>query len=254
MSRPLIWLFGGTTEGREIAQFLEQEDVRLYVSVATEYGASLVPVSPRCTVFIERLDYAAMCAFMEEYQPTLVIDATHPYAVVVTATIQDACHAMGVPYVRVIRPVSEDQGWVTVDSMEEAAEYLSPREGNIFLTTGSKDLDIFTRIPHYEERVAVRILSSIASLERALSLGYQGKRIVCMQGPFTTDINVAMFRHFQTKYVVTKDSGKAGGFAEKVTAAREAEATLIVVGRKPEKGLVLPALYTWLKTVLADDQ
>lgn len=132
MSRPLIWLFGGTTEGREIAQFLEQEDVRLYVSVATEYGASLVPVSPRCTVFIERLDYAAMCAFMEEYQPTLVIDATHPYAVVVTATIQDACHAMGVPYVRVIRPVSEDQGWVTVDSMEEAAEYLSPREGNIF--------------------------------------------------------------------------------------------------------------------------
>lgn len=246
MSRPVIWLFGGTTEGREIASFLETREVRLYVSVATEYGASLVPQSPHCTILSKRMDYAGMCAFMETHTPTLVIDATHPYAVAVTANIQDACHAMGVPYIRVIRPVSDDAGWVTVASMEEAVSYLAHTEGNIFLTTGSKDLDVFTQIPEYKSRIALRILSSLSSLQRALDLGYAGKQIVCMQGPFETDINVAMFRHFQAKFIVTKESGKTGGFAEKVWAAQKARATLVVIGRKPEKGMTLEDILPWL--------
>lgn len=249
--RPVVWLFGGTTEGRELAELLQQRTVELYVSVATDYGASLVPEAPHCTVLRERLDYAAMMRFLAEKKPVLVIDATHPYAVAVTANIQDACHDGGTPYMRVIRPVSNDDGWVTVASMEEAVEFLKQTTGSIFLTTGSKDLDVFTKLPGYGERIALRILSSQASLDRALSLGYAAKRIVCMQGPFEQDLNVAMFRHFKAAYVVTKDSGKAGGFAEKVTAARDAGATLIVVGRRPEKGLSLEAMKEWILTTFA---
>lgn len=245
--RPVIWLFGGTTEGREIAEALAAKDVDLYVSVATEYGASLVPTSPHCAVLTERMDYAAMGEFLTTHHIDLVIDGTHPYAVAVTANIQDACRDYGVAYQRVIRPVSEDMGWVSVASMEEAVDYLAKTKGTIFLTTGSKDLDIFTNIPDYTNRVAVRILSAQSSLERALALGYAGKRIVAMQGPFERDLNVAMFRHYQAAYVVTKDSGKAGGFAEKVQAARDAGATLVVVGRKPEKGLTLEAMFAWIE-------
>lgn len=246
--RPVIWLFGGTTEGREIAQFLVRQDVELFVSVATDYGASLVPSGPHCTVLTERMDYAAMGLFLKDHRPTVVIDATHPYAVAVTANIQDACHDYGTPYVRVIRPVSDEQGWITVASMEEAVTYLRQTTGPVFLTTGSKDLDVFTRLPNYAERLAVRILSSQASLARALELGYKGARIVCMQGPFAAALNVAMFRHFHAAYVVTKDSGKAGGFADKVVAAREAGATLVVVGRRQEKGLTLDDMLRWLAT------
>lgn len=252
--RPVVWLFGGTTEGRELAELLQKKAVELYVSVATDYGASLVPEGPHCTVLTERMDYAAMMRFLAEKKPALVIDATHPYAIAVTANIQDACHDGGTPYMRVIRPVSDDAGWVTVSSMEEAVEFLRPTRGTVFLTTGSKDLDVFTRLPDYRERIALRILSSQASLERALSLGYEAKRIVCMQGPFEQELNVAMFRHFKAAYVVTKDSGKAGGFAEKVTAARDAGATLIVVGRRPEKGLSLDVMKDWLLTTFAAEK
>lgn len=248
--RPVVWLFGGTTEGRELAELLQQKPVELYVSVATDYGASLVSKGSHCTVLTERMDYAAMVRFLAEKKPVLVIDATHPYAVAVTANIQDACHDGGTPYMRVIRPVSDDAGWVTVASMEEAVDFLKQTTGPIFLTTGSKDLDVFTHLPAYRERIAIRILSSQSSLDRAMSLGYAGKRIVCMQGPFEKDLNVAMFRHFQAAYVVTKDSGKAGGFAEKVIAARDAGATLLVVGRRPEKGLSLEAMKEWITTTL----
>lgn len=247
---PVIWILGGTTEGREIARFLEEKDVRLYVSVATDYGASLVPASPHCTVHTARMDYADMGVFLETNRPDLVIDATHPYAVAVTANIQDACRAHGVPYRRVIRPVTGDAGWVTVSSMHDAAAYLMHTEGTIFLTTGSKDLDVFTQIPDYAERIVVRILASQESLGRALSLGYTGSHIICMQGPFSTELNAAMFRHVRASYVVTKDSGTAGGFAEKAEAAREAGATLIVVGRKEEQGLELDDMIAWLGTIV----
>lgn len=244
--KPLIWILGGTTEGREIAQFLMRRKIQSYVSVATAYGASLLPDSPYCTVLKERMDEAAMKEFLEVYRPALVIDATHPYATAVTAHIQAACRDGGVPYKRVIRCCSEEQDWITVYSMQEAAMYLQHTKGNIFLATGSKDLDVFTQIPDYAERIAVRILPSLVSLERALSLGYQGKHIVCMQGPFDTAVNTTMFRHFHAAYVVTKDSGKAGGFADKVCAARNAGAALLVVGRQEEKGMTQEEMLQWL--------
>lgn len=53
------------------------------------------------------------------------------------------------------------------------------------------------------------------SLAKAVELGYKPANVVCMQGPFEEDLNIAMIKHFNAKYLVTKDSGKAGGFEEK---------------------------------------
>ena len=62
-----------------------------------------------------------------------------------------------------------------------------------------------------------------------------------MQGPFSEEMNVAMLKSVGARYLVTKDSGTAGGFDEKVTAARVAGATLVIIGRPPQReGLTLP--------------
>ena len=70
-------------------------------------------------------------------------------------------------------------------------------------------------------------------------LGFSGKNLICMQGPFTEDLNVAMLRQAQASWMVTKESGKSGGFLEKVQAAEEAKAVLVVVGRPFEVGKIL---------------
>ena len=233
--KPVIWLIGGTSEGRALIKAMADLDVELFVSVATDYGAELIEPQDNLTIMAERMDLAKMRTFLQNHQPACVIDATHPYAAIVTATVQEACACEGAKYVRLLRPVGEAGDYITVHDFPEAVELLNQVEGNIFLTTGSKNLKDFTAVEDYKERIALRVLPMENSLLSALEHGYKPANIVCMQGPFSKELNVAMFKKFCSKYVVTKDSGEVGGFAEKVEAANEAGAKLIVIGRAVEE-------------------
>lgn len=233
--RPVLWLIGGTSEGRALIKELADYPIDLYVSVATDYGASLIEPQANVTIMAERMDLAAMRSFLREHKPAYTIDATHPYATIVTATVQEACKAEKCAYLRLVRPAAEGGDYITVADFQEAVELLNSVEGNIFLTTGSKNLPDFVGITNYAERIALRVLPMESSLKMATSLGYKNANIVCMQGPFAQDLDIATFKKFNSKYVVTKDSGKAGGFDEKVAAAKAVGAKLIVIGRASEE-------------------
>ena len=66
-----------------------------------------------------------------------------------------------------------------------------------------------------------RVLSIQNVIETCRMLGFEGKNLIAMQGPFSKELNAAMLRQYDCRYLVTKDSGKAGGFEEKIQAARE---------------------------------
>lgn len=233
--KPVIWLIGGTSEGRALIKALANFNVELFVSVATDYGAELIEKQDNLTILAERMDLEKMQAFLQEHKPACVIDATHPYATIVTATVQKACALENTKYLRLLRPVGEAGDYIIAKDFSEAVELLNNLEGNIFLTTGSKNLKDFTGVENYKERIALRVLPMESSLQSALELGYKPANIVCMQGPFSKDLNVAILKKFNSNFMVTKDSGEVGGFFEKVTAAQEAGAKLIVIGRTTEE-------------------
>ena len=233
--KSVIWLIGGTSEGRALIKALANFNVELFVSVATNYGAELIERQDNLTILAERMDLEKMRAFLQEHKPACVIDATHPYATIVTATVQKACALEKTKYLRLLRPVGEAGDYIIAKDFSEAVELLNNLEGNIFLTTGSKNLKDFTGVENYKERIALRVLPMESSLQSALELGYKPANIVCMQGPFSKELNVATLKKFNSKFMVTKDSGEVGGFLEKVTAAQEAGAKLVVIGRTTEE-------------------
>lgn len=246
--RQVIWLIGGTSEGRKLIKELADLDVDIYVSVATEYGASLIESQNNVTVMAKRMDLEAMCDFLKEKQPNFVVDATHPYATIVTETVQEACRREDCKYLRLVRPVGESGNYTRVADFVEAVELLNHLDGKIFLTTGSKNLPDFTAVSGYQERIALRILPMQDSLATALNLGYKPANIVCMQGPFSKELNIAMLKKFGSKFMVTKDSGPVGGFEEKVEAAEAAGAKLIVIGRASnEQGAGYNEIVTYLR-------
>ncbi len=234
--RPVIWLIGGTSEGRRLLKDLADLPVQLYVSVATAYGASLIEPQANATIMAKRYNLEEMVAFLQDHRPAYVIDATHPYATVVTATVQKACAQEHTSYIRLLRPtVGDESQYIAVHDFAEAVELLNHVEGNVFLTTGSKNLPDFTYVKNYQDRIALRILPMQASLGKALELGYKPANIVCMQGPFSKELNICMLKKYRSAFMVTKDSGEAGGFLEKVAAATEAGAALIVIGRAAQE-------------------
>ena len=85
-----ILLFGGTTEGRELSEFLVKNNISALVCVATTYGCKLASSSDAVRVLTERLTAAEMEALMQTEQPELVIDATASCAAAVTENILQA--------------------------------------------------------------------------------------------------------------------------------------------------------------------
>ena len=104
-------------------------------------------------------------------------------------------------------PSAQSDGCVYVEDARQAVDVLSATTGNVLLTTGSKDLDIFARLPDFQKRLYPRVLPALESLERCLTLGYPQKHIIAMQGPFSREMNLATLREIGAGLLVTKDSG-----------------------------------------------
>ena len=274
-----IWIFGGTTEGRLLAEYCSREKIEAWVSVASEYGEELlqeelmesgnagnpdlnhntclakknlktVQASSVIKVLRGRMDRYQMEEFIRNQGIHLVIDATHPHARLVSEEIQEACGRTGVRLERCLRAEGEQnkaRDWVEVDSIQEAVSFLSSVSGVIFATTGSKELEALCQIPDYQKRVYARVLPTSNVLKKCEKLGITGSHLIAMQGPFSTEMNTLFLRQTKAEWLLTKDSGRAGGFQEKMEAARENGTRVVVIRRPEEDGISLEEAMEVLK-------
>ena len=231
-----ICIFGGTTEGRKLAEFLSGQPCDVMVCVATDYGQTLLPEGEHVSVSAKRLPVGEIVSLLTEKRFDLVIDATHPYAQSITKSIARACRETETLRWRLLRSASGVSPEHTyVETVSDAAAFLSETEGNILLTTGSKELAGFSQLPGFSERVWARVLPLQSSLDACAQAGLPASHIFAMQGPFSEAMNAAMLRTIGAQYLVTKDGGTPGGFEEKESAAKSAGARLVVIGRPPEE-------------------
>ena len=121
------------------------------------------------------------------------------------------------------------------DSLEEAAKLLEKMEGSILVTTGSKELEALRGLPGFAKRIFARILPQPEMVQKCMEMGLSGRHIICMQGPFSEEMNYAMLRETNARILLTKESGAAGGFPEKLRGARRAGAAVVVVKRPVEE-------------------
>lgn len=234
-------VFAGTTEGYALCRFLAENRIETHACVATGYGGSLLEENVFLHIHAARMDQEEMKKFIREMQPKIVLDATHPYAALVTENIRTACEETGIRYMRVLRSQgSVQQEAVYVENTEEAVQFLEKTTGNILLTTGSKELPKYTKLNNYKERLFARVLSLPSVLDTCRECGIEGKHLIGMQGPFSAELNAAMLRQFHCAYLVTKDSGAEGGFQEKIDAALMCDVIPVIIGRPAEeKGVSL---------------
>ncbi len=228
-----VVIFSGTTEGRELSRLLAEAGAAVTVCVASEYGNEEQGSLPGVETRVGALSSGEKQELLRGAQ--LCVDATHPYATHITAAVREACREAGVEYLRLLRNASSTGGAFVAENAEAAAEWLCMREGNILLATGAKELAAFRRLG--PERLFPRILPSHESLAACENLGIPHRNIIAMQGPFSIEMNTAVIRQFNIRFLVTKDGGAPGGFPEKAAAAAETGTQLLVLRRPEEYGL-----------------
>ncbi len=227
-------IFGGTSEGRTLAECLLSAGNSVDICVATQYGEEVLSAHPHMTIHQGRLGIEEMEKLLFSAGWEAIIDATHPYAVEVSENIRNAAAHTGKEVFRLLRTggaKKDREQLIYVNSPEEAAAVLNQTEGNILLTTGSKELPKYVALIEDISRIYARILSDGAMVDKCREMGLLGKQIICMQGPFSTELNAAMMKQYHIRYVVTKDTASAGGFPEKIAGAKLAGAKVIVVSR-----------------------
>ncbi|SFU47046.1 precorrin-6Y C5,15-methyltransferase (decarboxylating) subunit CbiT [Butyrivibrio sp. M55] len=269
--RDKVLIFGGTTEGRELAAALSAAGVQHLVSVATDYGKEIEDSFGEKNVIVGRKNADEMAELIAGEVFTVCVDATHPFATLVSTEIKKACEKTGIMYLRLLRDtgakielmtasnecgfdkeiesncrkrvmlcnadvVNESIQIVTCDSVMSAAKELEKISGNILLLTGSKDLKSIMAEISDKTRVYARVIPNIESITKCEEAGLRGKQIIAMQGPFSKDMNVALINEICASVILTKESGATGGLDEKLLAARECGIKVVMI-KSPESRL-----------------
>jgi precorrin-6A/cobalt-precorrin-6A reductase len=236
----MIWLVGGTSDAMSVAIRLSSEGYDVMMTVATAYGEKLYGKDKKVSVLRKKMTKDEMMDFIRTYYIEAVVDASHPYAAMVSANAMNASFAASIPYFRYERrnaepePVIEQAKNVCRQikrfaSYDEAVRYLNGTVGNILVTTGTKDIGCYKVLD--PRRIFLRVLSSSESVKKCEDAGYLPDNIIAMKGSFSCEMNRAMIEEFGIKFLVTKESGAEGGFYGKINAAFETGAEVIIIDR-----------------------
>ena len=245
-----VLLFGGTSEGRRLAEYMSSLRLSSLICVATEYGETVMDVQDPVRVRVGRLDADQIADLIRAERPRFVVDATHPYADVVTRNIREACDRCSVACLRVHRDSEREDGCRRFATLAEAIAWINTVPGVVFSSLGAKASAEMCAISDFAQRVWLRILPYPSGIESCLRLGYPMGHIIAMQGPFTEEFNVACFRQTGASVLLTKDTGKQGGFHEKVAAARTCGMQIAVIERPEDaEGYSMEQIMQKLKEV-----
>ena len=232
-------IFAGTSEGRELSRALAEAGAKVVVSVASEVGAEEQGVFRGVQVEVGPKEADEIRAMIRDAD--LVIDATHPYAVIVTDNIRRAAEAEGVECLRLLRDESESAPQESEDifyvkDAAEAARLAEKIGGRVLLTTGSKELKTYAQCLD-PEMLYPRVLPVVSSIQACEEAGIPHRNIIAIQGPFSEELNKAVLQDYRIDLMITKDSGAAGGFGEKICAAGKCGVPVCVIRRPEEEGL-----------------
>lgn len=221
----MIAVFSGTSDGRQVVESLLDKGYEVACFNATPYGGSLYDNHDSLTVFNHMMAYEELKIRLHQLKVKKVIDCTHPFAQEISKNLMMIADEKALDYYRYERPSEEIEGY---DSYEAILADLKKTSGPIFLTTGSNNLHLFSDL---QSRVFCRVLPTTKVIGKCHDLGYTAKQIIGMQGPFSKELNEAMFKSLKIKHLVTKASGSAGGLQEKIDAAHSLDIKVYILKR-----------------------
>ena len=219
-----VLILGGTAEARALAADLHsREDCRVVSSLAGRVGD---PALPEGEVRIGGFGGAAgLARYLRDESIDTFVDATHPFALHISAQAAQAADESRVRLIALRRPgwsAQPGDRWICVNDVIEAARFAAqlPEDGCVFVTTGRRDLEAFAGDARHSYL--------IRSIEPPATVLPPRHTVVLDRGPFTLDEEAALMERYAVTALVTRNSGGEATEA-KLTAARRRGIPVIIV-------------------------
>ena len=221
----MILVFGGTTEGRKAAEVLEEAGSTYYYSTKTGEQDLTLHHGQRID---GAMNHQAMQQFCRDRDIRLIIDAAHPFASQLHATIATVATSLNLPairYERIFPPRDPSLTWI------ERYDQMPRNIRSLLATTGVQSISRLKPLEAEGIRVYYRILPRESSIALAKRQGATDAQLCFYEDGHKIDI--------AADAILMKESGTTGGFLEKVEAAKALGMRVIVL-KRPE----LPAVFT----------
>lgn len=219
-----ILILGGTAPAFELAQVLTELGFTVVTSLA---GRTQAPRTPAGAVRVGGFGgVEGLVSYLKQEAIAALIDATHPFAARISEQAAIACQMVSIPRLMLVVPAweaQENDRWVSIPSLAQAAAILPSMAQRVFLTIGRQEVATFAP------------LRNLWFLMRLLEAAPEGERlppgeIIYARPPFTVEQERHWMEHYQVDTLVSKNSGGTSTYA-KIQAARELGLAVVMVER-----------------------
>lgn len=231
----MIFLLSGTKDGRELGEEILKNNYRLIISVTSNYGKNLIKKNENLLINDKPLNLNELINYLKNNKVKIIVDASHPYAANVSLNAISAAEQLNIHYIRYEREqtIIDYKNIHFAKNNSEAANLATKMGENIFFTTGSKTAKFFSENSLLKEKNLIfRVLPSAEVLSNLEELGISPDNIIALKGPFTEELNIALFKTYQADVIVTKNSGNVGGVDTKISAAKKLNLPIVMIERQ----------------------
>jgi precorrin-6A/cobalt-precorrin-6A reductase len=175
-----------------------------------------------------------LAAYLEAQKIDVLIDATHPYAAIMSANAAEAALRSKVRLLALRRrPWTAVVGdrWEEVDSIADAVLALGAAPRHVFLAIGRKDIGAFAAAPQHDY-----LIRSVDPIDPPLDV--PRATYLTARGPFSEEEDRELMAEYQTHVLVARNSGGQATYG-KIAAARWLDIDVVML-RRP----ILPAVTT----------
>lgn len=223
-----VLILGGTAEARALAEQLDDRGIPVISSLAGRVARPRLPVGQTRIGGFGGPD--ALARWLGDERILAVVDATHPFALRISASAVQAAAAACVPLVRLDRPgwrAGPQDDWHWVDDLPHARAQLDALgRGRVLLTSGRQGLQAFT--DDAARWYLVRCVDAPDPGDLPPS-----HELLLARGPYTVDGELSLIDDHAIDVIVTKDSG--GPLTEAKLQAARARRVPVIVVRRPAR-------------------
>jgi precorrin-6A/cobalt-precorrin-6A reductase len=222
-----VLILGGTTEARKLAERVAQRaNLEVTLSLA---GRTASPVAHPVPIHVGGFGGAeGLADHLAAERVDVLIDATHPYANIISENAAAAARKAAVPFVALRRPawsaVAGDR-WTEVADAHAAVDAIGPESREVFVTIGRNELAPFARAPQHRY-----LIRSVDPVDPPLPL--PRVTYITARGPFSEAHDRALMTQRRIEVVISKNSGGSAAYG-KIAAARALGIEVIMLCRPP---------------------
>ena len=212
----MILILGGTTEGRIAVRTLEEAGKPFYYSTKGDEQEVIMHHGIRLQGAMDELDMERFC---RKQSIALIVDAAHPFAEQLHRTVEAVSMKLTLPVIRFERiyPPRDEKNITWCHNFDDAIRQI--REQEIFILLALTGVQSIAKLkPLWQENACCyfRILDRESSRRLAAREGFPEEHLHYYHDG---EDERHLIQKLHPEAILIKESGRSGGFSEKVEAA-----------------------------------